>query len=380
MNAARNSIARRGARHSEIRNPRSAFTLVELLVVITIIGILAALLIPAIMNAQVTARQGAIKAELSNLETAIELYKNEVSKGAYPPAAGVGNYGESTQPFKSIVSDFKRHFKKAFPRHREPNELIEALAGGNPTGDPSDERSPNLPGGMNPGEALVFYLQRFSSDPKYPISGPGGPSFVVGGEAEDLAQRNWLTDYNPARFGMFDADGEYFAVGDLIKTIDENGDSNGVLDATELLDIPRFVRYEDPQQNGVTRQINFWQYFPQGSQRSAIYFDASRGILDVDHSGSLSGALYAIKRLKTGQASRQYGSLEPANAGKFQILHTGVDDAWGDFTTMYADPTANDTANLPQLFLLYPDGPFTLELADTVANFANESTLEAAQQ
>ena len=36
-----------------------------------------------------------------------------------------------------------------------------------------------LPGGMSAGEAVVFWLGGFSSDEKYPISGEGGPSYLV---------------------------------------------------------------------------------------------------------------------------------------------------------------------------------------------------------
>ena len=37
----------------------------------------------------------------------------------------------------------------------------------------------SLHGGMTAGEALVFWLGGFSSDPKYPISGEGGPSYRI---------------------------------------------------------------------------------------------------------------------------------------------------------------------------------------------------------
>ena len=48
------------------QRPSHAFTLVELLVVIAIIGILVALLIPAVMRATNTARVGAMSTEIAN--------------------------------------------------------------------------------------------------------------------------------------------------------------------------------------------------------------------------------------------------------------------------------------------------------------------------
>jgi prepilin-type N-terminal cleavage/methylation domain-containing protein len=59
------------------------FTLVELLVVITIIGILLGLLLPAIQSARQAARRMQAKSEISQLATAADSFKNDW--GAYPP-------------------------------------------------------------------------------------------------------------------------------------------------------------------------------------------------------------------------------------------------------------------------------------------------------
>ena len=66
----------------EIRNRRRAFTLVEMLLVITIIGILAALVVPKMMGRSEQARQTAARADIAGVKTALDAY--EVDNGYYP--------------------------------------------------------------------------------------------------------------------------------------------------------------------------------------------------------------------------------------------------------------------------------------------------------
>ncbi len=61
---------------------RRAFTLIELLIVVAIIAILAAIAVPNFMEAQVRAKVTRVKADLRSLKTAIETYR--MDNNAYP--------------------------------------------------------------------------------------------------------------------------------------------------------------------------------------------------------------------------------------------------------------------------------------------------------
>lgn len=64
------------------------FTLVELLVVISIIGMLAALLLPALGSAREAARQTQCQNNLKQMATAVQGYVNKSNSGFYPPSFG----------------------------------------------------------------------------------------------------------------------------------------------------------------------------------------------------------------------------------------------------------------------------------------------------
>lgn len=106
---------------------RPGFTLVELLMVIIIIGILAGLLIVAVGPAIGTANTAVVKAEINQLDVALNNYRD--TYGSLPPT--MVTWGDSTSsPFsgnstvESLYDEnqkqqrFVRHVRKAFPRYR----------------------------------------------------------------------------------------------------------------------------------------------------------------------------------------------------------------------------------------------------------------------
>ncbi len=69
---------------------RKAFTLVEILIVVVILGILAAIVVPQFTNATQDAQQGNLRAQVKSLQNQIELYKARSTDGQYPDLVGGG--------------------------------------------------------------------------------------------------------------------------------------------------------------------------------------------------------------------------------------------------------------------------------------------------
>ncbi|MEX0716709.1 MAG: DUF1559 domain-containing protein [Planctomycetaceae bacterium] len=75
--------------HDVVRGPRRGFTIIELLVVIAVIGILIALLLPAVQTAREAARRASCKSKLRQIHLAVELHLS--AQGHFPPAMILDN-------------------------------------------------------------------------------------------------------------------------------------------------------------------------------------------------------------------------------------------------------------------------------------------------
>ena len=157
------------------KSSRSAFTLVELLVVISIIGVLVAITVPSVMAVRVSVLQGAVKFEVDAFADAVEQYRTKY--GEYPPDG-------SSWPI------MEAHLRRAFPEILQ-SELAFLRPANTPTQLGIDRQV------MSRAEAIVFFLGGFSEDKQKPFSGKGGPFKNEG----TLAAPIWT--YNPSRDNGF---------------------------------------------------------------------------------------------------------------------------------------------------------------------------------
>jgi prepilin-type N-terminal cleavage/methylation domain-containing protein len=177
---------------------RAGFTLVELMMVILIIGMLMALLLPAIQAARVRARQTQIKVDIDLLANALSEFKTKY--GGYPQNPDPYNDPDANRSNAEVAT----FLRKMFPRY-------------NPT-----QQDINIIRSLSEAEALVFWLGGFyngnkmvgfSADPRNPFAGipnpnPPGPGFDPFNTGLTVAQRIAPYDFQATR--LYDADNNGF--------------------------------------------------------------------------------------------------------------------------------------------------------------------------
>jgi len=100
-------------RHQESHRREQGFTLAELLVVVVILGILAAVVVFAVGNSTDNAKASACDAERSTLETAIEAYR-----------AQTGDYPASNASLLEDETKFLRHAPTLYQVNTEADGSI----------------------------------------------------------------------------------------------------------------------------------------------------------------------------------------------------------------------------------------------------------------
>lgn len=306
-------------------HPRAAFTLVELLMVITIIGILVGLIVPAAMYAMRSVKANAIAMEVSTIANAIDQYKNKY--GDYPP--------DGTDD-----KIFSRHCRKLF-QGIAVSELTALTAG--------TTCKRGGAGVMDPPEALVFFLGGFSADPVHPFTGPGGP--LVATPAGSKSPYQYNVDRNEPLYEF----------------------NESQLSLTVFLDNGNEITVSDDDALNSTAPAGYPGdyipvYHPKGKTAPFVYFDSRTYSLGGAFFNAYDTVGYGVARPYKAGSATSYTvntSVSPVFPGDtpaklaindkyyryvndrtFQVISAGLDDSYGGIASSSGAP----------LFFCYPSG------------------------
>jgi prepilin-type N-terminal cleavage/methylation domain-containing protein len=307
------------------RPARPGFTLTEMLVVIGIIALLAALLLPATMNALSAARNGAMGAEINKLQSAIENYKLE--NGDYPPSFG-------------DVTVVQRHIRKCFPKINQNHfdNFIQRLQMGTIDIDQS--------------EALVFWLSGTVKNPILPFPGKLNPMMPDPNDRRPPAVYTSMT-----------------------VSQDTNAPFRNYYDFDER-------RLEDPDGDG------FYSFKPQYAKNTYyVYIDSRSYALHTYNATAMTAGTPA--RSESTSVVRPYFSdtkdttssfgYKFMNPNTYQLLCAGQDGEWS--TPQTPNPSGTPKRGIIRFpsGMEYDDTPIYVEADyDNLANFSEGRTFKNA--
>jgi prepilin-type N-terminal cleavage/methylation domain-containing protein len=287
---------------------RNAFTLVELLVVVSIIAVLAALVTPAVMRARASARNAAIKVEIDMLHMALMNYKNEY--GSFPPCESAA--GATDPPV--------RHVMRLFPRTAllVPGRWNLENSPGGPARDQLDlgatgvlkdnsgtviftDTTSRNNIDFGPSTAIVFWLEGFTQNPTSPMYPASDRKKLF-----DFDESRRLTTGTPPKFtGRYHIAGKpesFYVYYDAASY----GRTDFIPIAAAGLENNAFVHVQPDTvlTNGANRQIPNWVTALPAAKQELWKFTVSEV-----------------------PAERQFQRV--FNPGTFQIINPGVDGEFG---------------------------------------------------
>ena len=273
---------------SRQRHPHRGFTLVELLVVIVIIAMLAALLVPAVMVAMGRAKQARIKSEIDMLHMAVMKYKSEF--GAIPPSAN--DNGRVLMHLRRLFPRTNTTYYTTTTNNNIPPTCLKGLFSN------TNFISPNNQFILRSDTALAYWLSGYSASSTTPFSSPLVPIY-------DFDRSRFESDAGGFT-GRFHSPGQseggfYY----YISSANYYTTSNNNIFATQGVEF-------DPSTNIETT-----------APRTNPGEDANNnGVLDLGEDANNNGVL-------------DYGL--PFNPTTFQILHPGRDEQTGTLPTQEDD-------------------------------------------
>jgi len=275
---------------------RSAFTLIELIVVILVIGILAAILLPAIGNVRATARNAQVTVDIKNLEAAIAAFK--LKFGMEPPSSfliGSENVHYTGSDIgKSSIAIMRELWPSYVPREADSNLPGQVLGISGPQY-------------LNGAECLAFFL--------------GGPGmYTASGSSTDLLPNGFSSNPLSPFFQSGSSRVGPFLEIDTAKLVDVDGDG-----FYEILDT-------------LPNQTMPYQYLSSYNGRGYKPFgaDGNPGTAD-DEVITISGtpkmfSAYLKKDGNWADASKAPSGVNNAaywNGKSYQIISPGLDGEYG---------------------------------------------------
>ena len=277
---------------------RGGFTLVEMLVVITIIGVLATLVLVSGGVVIRKTREATMVSEVSQLELSLEKFIN-TKGGATPPSGSVGAGAAVSQNLLM----FRNFAARAFPS-AETFSNPQTAAGFRQYHFPKRNGSTSTVG-LDPAEALVFWLGGYSN------LTPDGTGVLINNGKKLLGFRSNAKQPFVVDVSQLQTPGGWTAAGDF--PFDEtrlvNFDGDGFYEYKPRYSDQPYVFFSSLQYAAVTYDGTPFYFAPDGSSVAHPYrVDEGKGIFK-------------------GTATDLVQAVEPDG---FQIICAGLDGEYGN--------------------------------------------------